>query len=70
MKSNIGHIDRLLRSSVGVLMLLSATEIIPGIWPGALVPQIMAILGGLLIATSVFRFCPIYWLLGACTARR
>jgi hypothetical protein len=58
MKSNVGGIDRILRIVVGlVLVALAATGTV-GIWGWiGLVP----------LATGLFRFCPVYPLLGMST---
>ncbi|WP_147108303.1 DUF2892 domain-containing protein [Tateyamaria sp. syn59] len=69
MKPNIGHLDRLLRSTSGLLLLLSGTELIPAIWPDMPIAPLLLVLGGYLIATSLFRFCPVYWLLGVSSHR-
>ncbi|APX12022.1 YgaP family membrane protein [Tateyamaria omphalii] len=69
MKPNLGHLDQLLRSTVGVLLLLSATELIPAIWPDMPLAPLVLVVGGFLIATSLVRFCPIYWLLGVSSDR-
>lgn len=61
MKANIGTIDRSLRIVVGLLLIgLSLTGVI-GVWGWiGLVP----------LATGIFRFCPLYTLLGIKTCNR
>ena len=55
MKSNVGGIDRALRILLGLaLIVLAATGTI-GVWGW---------IGLVFLATGVFRFCPIYRLLG------
>jgi hypothetical protein len=55
MKCNVGGIDRILRISVGALLVvLTATNMI-GMWGW---------LGFIPLATGLFRFCPAYPLLG------
>ena len=55
MKCNVGGIDRILRISVGiVLVALAANGIV--VWWGWL--------GLIPLATGIFRFCPAYPLLG------
>ena len=55
MKSNIGDIDRILRMVVGLALIgLAATGAV-GAWGWA---------GVVPLATSLFRFCPAYTILG------
>jgi hypothetical protein len=55
MKANVGTIDRVLRVLVGlVLIALAATHMI-GAW---------GYVGLIPLATGLFRFCPLYSLLG------
>lgn len=62
MKPNVGNIDRLLRALAGViLIMLSATGTI-GTWGW--------IVGLILLATAVLRFCGLYPLLGINTCPR
>jgi hypothetical protein len=63
MTSNVGGIDRALRILLGLaLIVLAATGTI-GVWGW---------IGLVFLATGVFRFCPIYPLLGlnTCPAQR
>ena len=63
MKSNVGGIDRALRILLGLaLIVLAATGTI-GVWGW---------IGLVFLATGIFRFCPIYRLLGlnTCPLRR
>jgi len=65
MPANVGSSDRIVRIVAG--MLIAA---VPLIWAlGAWGSAIAYIVGGVLIATSVFSFCPIYAALGLSTRR-
>jgi hypothetical protein len=55
MKCNVGNIDRILRISVGVMLVALTANGILGWWGW---------LGLVPLATGVFRFCPAYPLLG------
>ena len=55
MKCNVGGIDRILRISVGIVLVVLATNDIIGWWGW---------LGLIPMATGIFRFCPAYPLLG------
>ena len=58
MKLNVGGIDRILRIVVGVVLIALAATGTVGWWGW---------LGVIPLATSVFRFCPAYTLIGANT---
>jgi hypothetical protein len=61
MTLNIGGMDRILRTTLGlVLILLAATGVI-GLWGW---------LGALLVATASVRWCPLYTLLGVRTGAK
>ena len=55
MKCNVGGIDRILRISVGIVLVGLAANGILGWWGW---------LGLIPMATGIFRFCPAYLLLG------
>ncbi|MBU3589109.1 DUF2892 domain-containing protein [Polynucleobacter sp. 80A-SIGWE] len=55
MKCNVGGIDRILRISVGIVLVVLAANDIVGWWGW---------LGLIPLATGIFRFCPAYPLLG------
>jgi hypothetical protein len=55
MKFNVGNIDRILRISVGLILVALAANSIVGWWGW---------LGLIPMATGIFRFCPAYPLLG------
>jgi hypothetical protein len=55
MKCNVGSIDRILRISVGIVLVTLAANGIVGWWGW---------LGLIPMTTGMFRFCPAYLLLG------
>ena len=55
MKCNVGGIDRILRISVGIVLVALAANGIIGWWGW---------LGLIPMATGIFRFCPAYPILG------
>ena len=55
MKYNVGGIDRILRISVGIVLVALAANGVLGWW---------AWLGLIPMATGIFRFCPAYPILG------
>ncbi|MDR8364044.1 DUF2892 domain-containing protein [Pseudomonas sp. JL3] len=61
MKANIGTIDRSLRIVAGLLLIGLSLSGVIGVWGWiGLVP----------LATGIFRFCPLYTLLGIKTCNR
>ena len=55
MKCNVGGVDRILRISVGLVLVALAANGVVGWWGW---------LGLIPMATGIFRFCPAYPLLG------
>jgi hypothetical protein len=61
MQCNVGGIDRILRITVGALLVILAITNVIGAWGWVgLIPM----------ATGVFRFCPAYPLLGIKTCKK
>jgi hypothetical protein len=61
MKANVGTIDRSLRIVTGLLLIGLSLSGLIGVWGWiGLVP----------LATGIFRFCPVYTLLGIKTCNR
>ncbi|WP_339779071.1 DUF2892 domain-containing protein [uncultured Thalassospira sp.] len=70
--SNIGNLDRILRLVVGIVLL-----VVPFFLAGE--AGVMAAMGGfawvsmlvgvVLAATAIFRFCPAYWIFGIRTCK-
>lgn len=60
MKANIGTIDRSLRIAAGLVLIALSLSGVIGLWGWiGLVP----------LATGIFRFCPVYTLLGIRTCK-
>lgn len=60
MKWNIGSIDRILRLVAGIGIAIG----------GVIFESYWGLIGVVLIATAVFRFCPLYVLLGTNTNKK
>ena len=58
MKSNVGGLDRLLRIAAGVVLLALTAMGTIGLW---------GLVGLVLLVTGLFRFCPVYGLIGLST---
>jgi hypothetical protein len=56
MTANVGGIDRILRIVAGLVLIALAFTNVVGMWG--------YIVGGIVLATGVFRFCGAYTLLG------
>ncbi|PUE30911.1 hypothetical protein B9Z35_07645 [Limnohabitans sp. Jir61] len=56
MTANVGGIDRVLRIVAGLVLMALAAANVVGLWG--------YIVGGIVMATGVFRFCGAYTLLG------
>ncbi|MEO0047236.1 MAG: hypothetical protein RLZZ410_195 [Pseudomonadota bacterium] len=61
MQCNVGGIDRILRITVGALLVILAITNVIGIWGW---------IGLIPMATGIFRFCPAYPLLGIKTCKK
>jgi hypothetical protein len=59
MTANVGGIDRVLRIVAGLVLIALAVTSVVGIWG--------YVVGGIVLATGVFRFCGAYTLLGVNT---
>lgn len=69
MSANVGNADRLLRLVVGIILLLSPLLNMPAIWSSSGFAYASMAVGVILIATSLFRFCPLYRLIGVSTCK-
>jgi hypothetical protein len=60
MKKNVGSIDKVVRILIAlVVIVLYFAHVISGTWA-----VILLIVSAILLLTSFFGFCPIYWSLG------
>jgi hypothetical protein len=66
MKRNIGFSDKVIRLLIAVILIgLYIADVVTGVW------AVVALAGaGLMVATSLMNFCPLYALLGIGTNRR
>lgn len=67
-KGALGEIDRWARIALGIVLVLFALVCPWAAAQGAAVQWISGLVGVVLIATGAIRFCPLYRLLGICTA--
>ena len=61
---NVGTPDRILRLILGALLIAAPLMTNWSIWAGALAFWASIVVGGVLIVTALFSFCPLYAALG------
>lgn len=66
---NMGRIDRGVRALLGVALLFLPLLNIPDIWSSATLSYISMGVGLIMLATSLFGYCPLYTVLGIHTNR-
>ena len=60
MKKNIGNLDKVIRILIAiVIIILNYTKVVSGLW--AVITIIFAVI---LLLTTLFSFCPLYWPFG------
>lgn len=69
MRSNVGTIDRIFRAALGIVFLYLAFFSGIPFFDTALYKYSAAVIGVVMLATSTFKLCPIYSLLGLKTCR-
>jgi len=67
-KGAVGTTDRVVRLALGAVLVLFALFCPWAMAQGTAVVLITAGVGTVLIVTAAFRFCPLYRVLGLCTA--
>lgn len=69
MTSNLGRTDRVVRAFGGLALVLAPLANIPPIWTNAAPAYVTMGIGCILIATSLFSFCPLYRVIGLSTCK-
>ena len=69
MAANLGNTDRVLRVILGLVLIFAPLLNMPAIWSSAAFSYGSMIIGLVLVATALFRFCPLYRILGVSTCR-
>ena len=69
MSANVGTADRIIRAILGIVLIIAPLLNMPTIWSNAYYAYGSMTLGVILIATALFRFCPLYRLVGLSTCR-
>lgn len=69
MTANLGSPDRLIRAILGIALIILPLLNIPAIWSSAALAFGSMAVGLILILTALFRFCPLYRLVGISTCK-
>jgi hypothetical protein len=69
MTANLGSPDRLIRAIIGLLLFFLPLLNIPAIWSSAALAYGSMAVGLILGLTALFRFCPLYRIVGISTCR-
>ncbi|MDZ7823860.1 MAG: DUF2892 domain-containing protein [Ahrensia sp.] len=67
--ANIGSIDRLVRIIVGLALIVAPYFTQMALWDNTVARYGLPIIGAVLVLTALFRFCPLYRLIGASTCK-
>tara|TARA_R110002074_G_scaffold3594_20_gene18807 strand:- start:119 stop:331 length:213 start_codon:yes stop_codon:yes gene_type:complete len=69
MTANLGNADRMLRAIIGIALILAPLLNIPAIWSTSALSYGSIAVGLVLVATALFRFCPLYRVFGISTCK-
>ncbi|MEH6741072.1 MAG: DUF2892 domain-containing protein [Sulfitobacter sp.] len=69
MTANLGNKDCVLRAILGLVLIIAPLLNIPAIWASAALAYGSIGLGLILVATALFRFCPLYRIVGITTCK-
>ena len=64
MTANIGRLDRIARALLGLVLLAAPFVSGLALFEGTLATALAVVAGLVMLATSLFRFCPLYRILG------
>lgn len=67
---NVGTPDRIIRVILGALLVAAPFVFALPIWANPIAFWASIVVGAVLIATAIFSFCPIYYVLGLRTRAR
>lgn len=67
--ANIGSVDRIIRLVVGAILIVGPFVYTSALWSGPVLGWLVPVIGLILIATALFRFCPLYRLIGVDTRK-
>lgn len=67
--ANVGNADRVLRIVIGALLIALPFVFASALWANPVFGWGLPIVGAVLVLTALFRFCPLYRLIGANTCK-
>ena len=69
MNVNVGKADRVFRAILGLVLIFTPLLNMPAIWSNAALAYGTMVIGLVLVATALFRFCPLYRIIGFSTCK-
>jgi hypothetical protein len=69
MTANLGSPDRVIRAIIGLALFFLPLLNIPAIWSSAALAYGSIAVGIVLVLTALFRFCPLYRIVGISTCK-
>ena len=69
MSVNVGKADRVFRAILGLVLIIAPLLNMPAIWSNAALAYGTMVIGLVLVATALFRFCPLYRIIGFSTCK-
>lgn len=69
MVQNVGTVDRILRVILGLILIIIPFVTELAVWETAGIKYGSVVVGVVFVATSIFRFCPLYRLVGMNTCK-
>ena len=66
---NVGTADRVFRIAAGLVLILLPLVTSFALWDSRLAAFGLPLIGAVLVLTAIFRFCPLYRLIGLRTCR-
>jgi hypothetical protein len=64
MIANVGSADRLIRITLGLVLIILPFATSFGLWANPLAQIGIPVIGAVLVVTALVRFCPLYRLIG------
>jgi len=67
--ANVGSADRIIRIIIGLALVALPFLLTIPLWESSLAKSVSIIVGVVLVATALVRFCPLYRVIGASTCK-
>jgi hypothetical protein len=69
MTANLGNIDRTARLIIGLALFMAPLLNLPAVWSSEGLAIASMGVGVVFAFTALFRFCPLYWIIGISTCK-